>query len=78
MLMPKLFKHVNCTTNVISAFDKPCIPLKTCMKIFLMSGNGHDKNVWEWSHFLGVGMEFQAMEWSFLFMNGLHHYRYAS
>jgi hypothetical protein len=64
MLMPKLFKHVNCPTNVISAFDKPCIPLKTSMKILFTSRNGHDKNVWEWSHFLGVGMEFQAKEWS--------------
>ena len=34
MLMPKLFKHVNCSTNVISAFDKPCIPLKRSMKIW--------------------------------------------
>ena len=32
----------------------------------------HDKNVWEWSHFLGVGMDFQVKEWSFLFRNGLH------
>jgi hypothetical protein len=56
MLMPKLFKHVNCPTNVISAFDKPCIPLKTSMKILFMSRNGHDKNVWEWSHVLGKGM----------------------
>jgi hypothetical protein len=31
----------------------------------------HDKNVWEWSHVLGVGMDFQAKEWSFLFRNGL-------
>jgi hypothetical protein len=31
----------------------------------------HYKNVWEWSHALGVGMDFQAMEWSFLFRNGL-------
>ena len=77
MLMPKLFKHVNCPTNVISAFDKPCVPLKTCMKILLTSWNGHDKNVWEWSHFLGVGMEFQAKECFFWFRNGLHHYRYA-
>jgi hypothetical protein len=35
------------------------------------------QNVWEWSDFLGVGMDFQAKEWSFLFRNGLHHYRYA-
>jgi hypothetical protein len=27
--------------------------------------------VWEWSHVLGVGMDFQAKEWSFLFRNGL-------
>ena len=45
MLMPKLFKHVNCPANVISAFDKPCIPLKTSMKILFMSRNGHDKNM---------------------------------
>ena len=31
----------------------------------------HDKNVWEWSHVLGEGMDFQAKEWSFLFRNGL-------
>jgi hypothetical protein len=37
----------------------------------------HDKNVWEWSHFVGVGMDFQAKEWSFLFRNCLHHIRYA-
>jgi hypothetical protein len=37
--------HVNCPTNVISAFDKPCIPLKTSMKILFMSRNGHDKNM---------------------------------
>jgi hypothetical protein len=42
MLMPKLFKHMNYPTNVISAFDKPCIPLKTSM---FMSRNGHDKNM---------------------------------
>ena len=71
MLMPKLFKHVNCPTNVISAFDKPYIPLKTSMKILFMSRNGHDKNVWEWSHVLGEGMDFQAKEWSFLLRNGL-------
>jgi hypothetical protein len=29
----------------------------------------HDKNVWEWSHVLGEGMDFQAKEWSFLFSN---------
>ena len=28
------------------------------------SRNKHDKkNVWEWSHLLGVGMDFQAKEW---------------
>jgi hypothetical protein len=37
----------------------------------------HDKNVWEWSHFWGVGMDFQVKELSFLFRNGLHHIRYA-
>ena len=70
--MPKLFKHVNCPTNVISAFDKPCIPLKTSMKILFMSRNGDDKNMTkmyenEWSYVLGVGMDLQAKEWSFLF-----------
>jgi len=44
-LMPKLFKHVHCPTNVISAFDKPCIPLKTSMNILFKSRNGHDKNM---------------------------------
>ena len=80
MLMPKLFKHVNCPTNVISAFDKPCIPLKTSMKILFMSRNGHDRNMTKMygnGHVLGVGMNFQANEWSFLFRNGLHHIRYA-
>ena len=75
MLMPKLFKHVNCPTNVISAFDKPCIPLKTSMKILFMSRNGHDKNMTKMYGnglmFLGEGMDFQAKEWSFLFRNGL-------
>jgi hypothetical protein len=75
MLMPKLFKHVNCPANFFSAFDKPCIPLKTSMKGLFMSRNGHDKsmtkNVWEWSHVLGEGMDFQTKEWSFLFRNGL-------
>jgi hypothetical protein len=32
----------------------------------------HDKNVWEWSDFLGVGMDFQVKEWNFLLRNGLH------
>ncbi|CAB9542789.1 hypothetical protein BROOK1789C_475 [Bathymodiolus brooksi thiotrophic gill symbiont] len=45
MLMPKLFKHVNCPANFFSAFDKPCIPLKTSMKSLFMSRNGHDKNM---------------------------------
>jgi hypothetical protein len=45
MLMPTLFKRVNCPANVISAFDKPCIPLKTSMKMLLMSRNGQDKNM---------------------------------
>jgi hypothetical protein len=52
--MPKLFKHVNCPTNVNSAFGKPSIPLNTSMKSLFMSRNGHDKNmtknVWEWSY----------------------------
>jgi hypothetical protein len=85
-LMPKLFKHVNCQANVIKhvncqanvilAFDKPCIPLKTCRKMLFTSRNRHDKNVWEWSHFLGIGMDFQVKEWCFLLRNGLHHLRY--
>ena len=37
-----------------------------------LSRQKHDKNVWEWSHFLGVGMDFQVKEWSFLLRNGLH------
>jgi hypothetical protein len=45
MLMPKLFKHVICPGNFFSAFDKPCIPLKTSMKSLLMSQNGHDKSM---------------------------------
>ena len=45
VLMPKLFKHVNCPTIFFSAFDKPCIPLKTSMKSLFMSRNGHDKNM---------------------------------
>ena len=81
MLMPKSFKHVNCPTNAISAFDKPCIPLKTSMKSLFMSRNGHDKNMTKMYgnglDVLGVGMNFQAKEWSFLFRNGLHHMRYA-
>ena len=27
----------------------------------------HDKNVWEWSHFWGLGMDFQAKERNALF-----------
>ena len=45
MLMPTLFKHVNCPGNAISAIDKPCIPLKTSMQIVFMSRNGHDKSM---------------------------------
>ena len=45
MLMPKLFKRVNCPANVISAFDKPCIPHKMSMKKNFMSRNGYDKNM---------------------------------
>jgi hypothetical protein len=72
MLMPKLFKHVNCPANVISAFDKPCIPLKTSMQILFMSRNGHDKNMTKmYGNVFGVGMDFQAKEWSFLLRNGL-------
>ena len=55
MLMPILFKHVNCPINVISAFDKPCI-LKRVGKVGLCHGTVMTKKVWEWSHFLGVGM----------------------
>ena len=36
----------------------------------------HDINVLEWSHVWGVGMDFQAKEWSLLFRNGLHHIKY--
>ena len=75
MLMPKLFKHVNCPANFFSAFDKPCIPLKTSMKSLFMSRNGHDKSMTKMYvnglMFLGEGMDFQAKEWSFLFRNGL-------
>jgi hypothetical protein len=45
MLMPKLFKHVNCPANFFSAFDKPCIPLKTSIKSLFMSRNDHDKSM---------------------------------
>jgi hypothetical protein len=34
------YSNVNCPTNVISAFDKPCIPIKTCRKILFTSQNG--------------------------------------
>jgi hypothetical protein len=59
MLMPILFKHVNCPTNVISAFDKPCIPLKTSMEIVFMSRNGHDKNM---TQMYGNGLMFWVKE----------------
>jgi hypothetical protein len=73
MLMPKLFKHVNCPANFFSAFDKPCIPLKTFMKSLLMSRNGHDKSM---TKMYGNGLmfwvkEWTFKEWSFLFRNGL-------
>jgi hypothetical protein len=68
MLMPKLFKHVNRPTNVISAFDKPCIPLKTSMKILFMSRNGHDKNM---TKMYGNGLMFWVKEWTFKPRNGL-------
>lgn len=68
MLMPKLFKHVNCPTNVISAFDKPCIPLKTSMKSLFMSRNGHDKNM---TKMYGNGLMFWVKEWTFKPRNGL-------
>ena len=65
MLMPKLFKHVNCPGNFFSAFDKPCIPLKTSMKSLFMSRNGLDKSMAKMygnDLMLGVGMNFQAKE----------------
>jgi hypothetical protein len=68
MLMPKLFKHVNCPANVISAFDKPCIPLQTSMQILFMSRNGHDKNM---TKMYGNGLMFWVKEWIFKQMNGL-------
>jgi hypothetical protein len=49
-------------TNVISAFDKPCIPLKTSMKILFMSRNGHDKNM---TKMYGNGLMFWVKEWTF-------------
>ena len=67
-LMPKLFKHVNCPTNVISAFDKPCIPLKTSMTILFMSRNGHDKNT---TQMYGNGLMLWVKEWTFKPRNGL-------
>ena len=68
MLMPKLFKHVNCPTNVISGFDKPCIPLKTCRKILFTSRIGHDKNM---TKIYGNGLIFWVKEWTFKQRNGL-------
>ena len=68
MLMPKLFKHVNCPTHVISAFDKPCIPLKTSMKSLFMSRNGHDKNM---TKMYRNGLMFWVKEWTFKPRNGL-------
>ena len=62
MLMPKLFKHVNCPTNVISAFDKPCIPLKTSMKSLFMSRNGHDKSM---TKMYGNGLMYWVKEGTF-------------
>ena len=73
--MPKLFKHVNCPANFFSAFDKPCIPLKTSMKSLFMSRNGHDKSM---TKMYGNGLMFWVKEWTFkprndlfLFRNGL-------
>ena len=68
MLMPKLFKHVNCPTNVISAFGKPSIHLKTSMKILFRSRNGHDKNM---TKMYGNGLMFWVKEWTFKPRNGL-------
>ena len=68
--MPKLFKHVNCPANVISAFDKPCIPFKTSMNILFMSRNGHDKNM---TKMYGNGLMFWVKEWTFKPRNGLFY-----
>jgi hypothetical protein len=62
ILLISLFKHVNCPTNVISAFDKPCIPLKTSMKSLFMSRNGHDKNM---TTMYRNGLMFWVKEWTF-------------
>jgi hypothetical protein len=63
MWMPKLFKRVNCPANFFSAFDKPCIPLKTSMTILFMSRNGHDKNM---TKMCGNGLMFWVKEWTFI------------
>ena len=68
MLMPKLFKHLKCPANFFSAFDKPCIPLKTSMKSLFMSRNGHDKSM---TKMYGNGLMFWVKEWTFKPRNGL-------
>jgi hypothetical protein len=68
LLMSKLFKHVNCPANFFSAFDKPCIPLKTSMKSMFMSRNGHDKSM---TKMYGNGLMFWVKEWTFKPRNGL-------
>ena len=47
-------------------------PLTNFVYVTERSRQKHEKNVWEWFHFLGVGMDFQVKEWSFWFRNGLH------
>ena len=41
----KIIQTCELSSNFFSAFDKPCIPLKTSMKSLFMSRNGHDKNM---------------------------------
>jgi hypothetical protein len=55
MLMPNYLNMWIVPTNVISAFDKPCIPLKTCRKILFTSRNDHDKNM---TKMYGIGFIF--------------------
>ena len=51
-----------------SAFDKPCIPLKTSMNILFMSRNGHDKNM---RKMYGNRLMFWEKKWTFKPRNGL-------
>ena len=77
MLMPKLFKHVNCPANFFSAFDKPCIPLKMSMKICLCHGTVTTK---AWQKCMGMvscfgwrnGLSSQGMIFFCLGMVWLH------